>query len=129
MIPMVLITLMMLMMLMMLIMPVMLVMAPMLALGHGCCLHAGIAADGGGELGGKGAPGADGSARRELGDALLASANCGQEKLGARGVAVGAQDAWANSGRRGAWLGAAVGAGSLAPSEERGRGGKLFKEG
>ncbi len=84
---------------------------------------------GGGELGGKGAPGADGSAKRELGDALLASANCGQEKLGARGVAVGAQDAWANSGRWGTWLGAAAGAESLAPSEERGRRGKLFKEG
>ena len=30
---------------------VMLAMAPMLALGHGCCPHAGMAADGGGEPG------------------------------------------------------------------------------
>ena len=48
MMPMALITLMMLMMLTML---VMLAMAPMLALGHGCCPHAGMAADGGGEPG------------------------------------------------------------------------------
>ena len=48
MIPMALITLMM---LMMLIMLVMLAMAPMLALGHGCCPHAGMAADGGGKPG------------------------------------------------------------------------------
>ena len=50
MIPMMLITLMMMLLLMML---VMLAMAPRLALGHRCCLHAGVAADGGGEPGGE----------------------------------------------------------------------------
>jgi hypothetical protein len=101
MIPMMLITLMMLMMVMML---VMLAMAPMLALGHWCCPHAGVAADGGGEPGGVAEVPA--ACTLEL-LAMVAASRAARWREGradARmlGAKASAEGAWGQSGRRGA---------------------------
>ena len=101
MMPMVLITLMM---LMMLIMLVMLAMAPMLALGHGCCPHAGAAADGGDEPGGVAEVPAACALELLVMVAASRAARWREGRANARmlGAKASAEGAWGQSGRRGA---------------------------